>query len=377
MSQTRCFLGKKMPTPLELTSKFRALNEDLRIETGPNDAWLVLKAPQTSNRKSVREMLGFGDETLLLQSDAAHDNTETAGDSLASKIGESEIVIPTRTSLEFTTPKFDPVAVPLHDLLSAPNQSLEMIRIYINCYPWALKNRDSSGRLPLHVALDRDDCSCLIICELLQKFTRSAGLRDGDGRLPLFIACSRAKMNISVIKALLQAYPEAVAETSIGALPLHVLAHSGNSCPEMIRFLLAHYPDAASIPNNFGNLPLHYLCAIDNPFTESLRLLMRVYPEAVTFRNNYGETPIDRALAKYENSEAIRERMRLLLRSARTDCLSNDQLTLLRQLNWEARRIIIIMCVQFCAGQVAPSEKGLLHMYFACDGVWRHIIAYL
>lgn len=228
----------------------------------------------------------------------------------------------------------------------------------------------------MHLAIDRDDSSCLIVCELLRGYSESASIRDSVGNTPLFMGCSRPRMNVGVMKALYHAHPGSASSTCFGSLPLHGLTFSGNACPEAMKFLLSVNPLAASTPNNFGNLPLHYLCAMENPSTESVRLLMAAYPQAVTIKNNYDETPIERALQKYGNSEAVRERMRLLLRAAAPECLSEEQVQLVRQLNWEARRIIILMCVHF-VGQVHMDYEGLMHLYSACGGVWRHIIAYL
>ena len=101
-----------------------------------------------------------------------------------------------------------------------------------------------------------------------------------------------------------------------------------------------------------------------------------------------------RALSK-QNDEAMRERVRIMLRASHPAALDPNQHGLLRQLNWEARRVIILLCAELArrttgdgaagaagAGAQAGAEgdgiivgggrtKGLMDMYQSCDGVWR------
>jgi hypothetical protein len=73
--------------------------------------------------------------------------------------------------------------------------------------------------------------------------------------------------------------------------------------------------------------------------------------------------------------------------------LSSGQQSLLRQLNWEARRIVIVLCANLAkksrdsaqqasglSSEIAEAStdcKILMDMYYTCDGVWRDIIAFL
>jgi ankyrin repeat protein len=263
----------------------------------------------------------------------------------------------------------------LHELCNSVNPSIDMIRIYISTYPWSLKQKDASGNLPIHVALKRDDQAGLLICELLNKYPDGAKQRDSDGNLPLFLACRKQKVTASIIKALLQAYPAAAKVKAYGSLALHHLCQNGSATPDSIKVLIQANPVAVTSSNGFGNLPLHFICASDKAQVEATRILMNHYPAGITHLNKMNETPIARALKK-NGSDEMKERVRLLLRLADKKNLNEEQLELLRELNWSARRTVILLCAHFAQGN-DPNDRGLLHYYSACDGVFRHIINYL
>jgi len=263
----------------------------------------------------------------------------------------------------------------LHELCNHGNPSIEMIRIYLSTYPWSVKQKDTNGDLPLHVALKRDDPAALLICELLNKYPDGAKIKDCDGNLPLFLACRKQKVTTGIIKALLQAYPGAAMTKSFGSLALHHLCQNGNATPDAIRLLITANHSAVYTPNGFGNIPLHFICASSKPQVEATRILMNNYPTGITHLNKMNETPIARALKK-NNSDEMKERVRLLLRLADRNSLNEEQIELLRELNWGARKAVILLCAHFCKLN-DPRDRGLLHYYLACNGVFRHIINFL
>lgn len=232
----------------------------------------------------------------------------------------------------------------------------------------------------------------MVVCELLKKSPETAQIKDKNGDLPLFLACRRPKVNVNVLRALIQIYPSAAHVKSYGNTALHQLLQTGNASPENVKLILSCNPDAIRMQNSFGNLPLHYLCASDKPHILTVRTILDAYPKGITSVNKAGETPIQRALVK-NNDEAMRERVRIMLRASCSDALSSEQRNLLRQLNWEARRIVIVLCanlakkshcsVQLALGVAAEVSEAstdckiLMDMYYTCDGVWRDIIAFL
>lgn len=264
-----------------------------------------------------------------------------------------------------------------------------------------MKQRDLNGDLPLHVAIKRDEPSHMIVCELLHKCPETAQMKDINGEIPLFLACRRPKIHVGILRALLQVYPAAARLKMYGNTALHHLLHTGCATPENVRLLLAYHPEAVHTMNNFGNLPLHYLCASERPHVLTVRTVLSSYPAGITALNKSGETPIERALGK-QNDEEMRERVRIMLRASQPSALNATQKDLLRLLNWEARRVIIVLCVELArrnydrewvamaqegGGGAGEEEmiirgdrrrcKGLFDMYQSCDGVWRYIIAFL
>ncbi len=273
-----------------------------------------------------------------------------------------------------------------------------MLRIASSTNPAELRLRDTDGRLPLHASVDRDDPSPVIVRELLKLYPGAAKVKDSMGNLPLFLACRRKRVQTAVIRALLRAYPEAANTKIMGALALHHLLHTGSPSAESAQLLIDANPDGPKTSNAFGNLPLHYLCALSAPHIKTVRVVMAAYPQAVQTKNKRGETPISRALAGCaKNEEEIlvfkhkhrdrsnssssstsglttassgsdsdsdcgvdqeldeetdpalrRERVRLLLRICDKAELSDDQLELLRELNYEAHRTALLCFVSLC-----------------------------
>lgn len=66
----------------------------------------------------------------------------------------------------------------------------------------------------------------------------------------------------------------------------------------------------------------------------------------------------------------MKERIRLLLRLSDKALLNEEQLQLLRDFNWAARKAVILICA-------SKNDSGLLHCYSSCDGIFRHIIQFL
>lgn len=272
----------------------------------------------------------------------------------------------TNRTISLSTLKFDE----LSDIMLS-NPSIEMVRIFISMYPWSLKQKNANGDLPLHVCLKRDDHSSLLICELLHKFPKSASIKDSTNSLPLHLACRKHK-NTTCIKALLQHYPTAAHTKSFGSLPLHHLCQNPSASVESIKLLLQANPNAATIANSFGNLPLHFICASDKPQIEAIRILISRNPRALTHLNTMGETPISRALKKSSGNDEMKERIRLLLRLSDKAHLNDQQKQLLRDLNWAARKAVILICA---SKNDSLASSSLLHCYSSC--IFRHIIQFI
>lgn len=291
------------------------------------------------------------------------------------KLSPSSKMIKDRNGTAFTDSESGTTS--LHQMFSSSesNPSVEMLRIASSTNPLELRLKDKNGNLPLHIAVDKDDPSSVVVRELLNLFPGAAKVKDRMGNLPLFLACRRKRVQTSVIKAILKANPEAAKVKIMGAMALHHLLHTGSPSPESAQLLLDANPEAVRVPNAYGNLPLHYLCALETPHISTVRVIMSAYPGAVQVKNNRGETPITRALVgcaikplepqdEYkadgvgpgidqelcvDGDPALRrERVRLLLRVSDPQELSSDQKSLLRELNYEAHRTALLCFVSLC-----------------------------
>ena len=117
-------LQKHPSTPAQLTAKFRAYTEELRFATGPDDAWLVLKAPQ--RKKKCKQLLANDFRATAAASDAAS-TTNNSDVGLETKFGQ--VPHQQRAGGAVFRQKLDPVSIQLHDLCAASNPSLEMMRM--------------------------------------------------------------------------------------------------------------------------------------------------------------------------------------------------------------------------------------------------------
>jgi hypothetical protein len=137
---------------------------------------------------------------------------------------------------------------------------------------------------------------------------------------------------------------------------------------------------------------------------------LEAYPSAATYLNKVGKTPIDyffegiqlhkenveNVIQQLENSDELvssklkdsieiddsnhllmnaLDCMRILLFLPPLNYLNEDQRSLLRKLNWIARKNGVIASYSVVAGSNRASR--LCRLRQACLGVWQHIITFL
>lgn len=118
-----------------------------------------------------------------------------------------------------------------------------------------------------------------------------AELKDKNGRIPLHIVCGSeydASSN--------EAYPKgAEMQDKYESLPLHIACENEASLygPEVVKFLLEAYREAAQLHDRNGHTPLHCKLDIDNfvnykPSSIIVKLLLDAYPEAAKKRDHHG-----------------------------------------------------------------------------------------
>lgn len=84
----------------------------------------------------------------------------------------------------------------LHEMITIYTLCGDTVRVLLQSNPDAAKVEDNYGRLPLHVAVDRDQPWTDAIDRLVTAYPQALNRRDGGGRLPLHIAVDRQEPNI-------------------------------------------------------------------------------------------------------------------------------------------------------------------------------------
>ena len=212
------------------------------------------------------------------------------------------------------------------DLVSRSNSAGERHALFISCY--GNKLTQMHGRLALHAVIRDAEYSFaargfhppqnplrirLPLGKLtLQQFrhllsTLDAELirnRDESGKLPIHIACRR-KAPVEVLALIAE---QDVATLQIadhkGALPIHSLCGSGSPTEyASVRFLVEQGGVGTLAARNLdGAMPLHVFCESSNPSLRTVQYLIQAFPESVTVQTNAGQYPF--MFAARDTSEA-------------------------------------------------------------------------
>ncbi len=119
------------------------------------------------------------------------------------------------------------------------------------------KERDSTGRTPLHCAVSSVDSELSVVNAVAAVLKEAIAMPDNKGNLPLHLACSSG-LHPDIL-AILNRDGSVSRVNDDGELPLHRFL-GGNSGTAGVRYLLAAYENALFTPNSAGQLPLHCAC---------------------------------------------------------------------------------------------------------------------
>lgn len=84
----------------------------------------------------------------------------------------------------------------LHEMIALYSVCGDTVKVLLQSSPEAAHVEDAFGRLPLHVAVDRDMPWMDAVSRLIEAYPEALNRRDGGGRLPLHIAVDRQEPNI-------------------------------------------------------------------------------------------------------------------------------------------------------------------------------------
>jgi len=201
---------------------------------------------------------------------------------------------------------------PLHLILSGEGRGryppIDIVEIFINYAPEAVKIRDAKGRLPIHMAYQYGHLLDAMRI-LLEAYPKSIFVMDNEGWLPIQYACWWSG-SFQALNPLLQADPESIdypestlvvynngdvplISTSFnraaahkderGMLLLHHLAGYDKFTEDLFIFLFGSYPEAIAVPDNHGLLPFHHACISAASSVETLMLFLKRYPASLVF----------------------------------------------------------------------------------------------
>jgi len=188
----------------------------------------------------------------------------------------------------------------LHEMITIYTLCGDTVRVLLQASPEAARVEDSYGRLPLHVAVDRDQPWIDAIQRLVSAYPQALNSRDGIGRLPLHIAVDRQQPHPDVVRLLLRYHPQsAMARRGVGRLPIHYAIFADKPCIDVVQALLQSCPECAQTVDVYGRLPLHY--AVDKaaaPDLNIVRCLLETYPEGAAIRDSHQRLPLTVALER-------------------------------------------------------------------------------
>lgn len=185
--------------------------------------------------------------------------------------------------------------------------SIEVMRFVLEQNHGALHEKDPTGNLPIHCAVEHY-ASYEVISLLLGRRRNGLNVKNFAGHTPLHIACSR---NPGVIMRyhtyLLNANN---VKDDEGNFPLHLACFSNANFMAGSHLLID--PDTLQAPNDKGNLPLHMACA-GRATLETINKLLTVYRDAAKVQNKDGYLPLHLACERSEHTESLLGIIEILL----------------------------------------------------------------
>jgi ankyrin repeat protein len=156
---------------------------------------------------------------------------------------------------------------------------------------------------PLHFVGERTPTD--VVQFLANKDPTLVREEDDDGMFPLHAAI-RNGADLGAVQILYDKYPRAIVrfDKCLGRLPLHHAAERAK--PDVVKFLLSRYKDAARAPDKGTfSLPLHVAAARRVASKRVVRRLVKAWPVAIHEKNRKGLTPLQVAQASGVHDAAV------------------------------------------------------------------------
>jgi ankyrin repeat protein len=166
----------------------------------------------------------------------------------------------------------------------------------LRAYPQAAEiPTGGTGELALHLCCRNYFCTLPILRVVLKANPEALQTPTAGGKLPIHIACERQYMERLAVKRKRQTETDRCADRS-------------NSCSSdnIIRFLVAAFPDSLTYFDNAGELPLHTAIRGYQSVT-TIKYLLEVFPQSIEFVDDGGRTALHHAVsAKVPNLDTIK-----------------------------------------------------------------------
>ena len=151
--------------------------------------------------------------------------------------------------------------LPIHfyfeQVTSSPYQNMKincedeetLLYCLIDAYPDGLKQVNSEGSLPLHLAC-KNGARFPLILKLVNEYSRGLNIMDDYKRMPLHWSCGRI-INKSVVSLLLEECPEAASiRDTYGLTPMNLLRYF--NAPAVVEDIIGMIPEQCSPPTLYS-----------------------------------------------------------------------------------------------------------------------------
>ena len=177
----------------------------------------------------------------------------------------------------------------------------EQLMLKLESNPDVLRQTEDNGKTLLHHAIDywRSFDFCKVIISNNPDLVKIPG--GEDTLLPIHAACNLGVSHTELIKFLIAQYPESVnIPDANGCYPVHSYVVSNGGRLDVLQLLLKCDEKALSTPNIYGDIPLHNAVKkIDS--VDDVKELFNAYPQALYSKDENGDTPLDIARFFHEN----------------------------------------------------------------------------
>jgi ankyrin repeat protein len=171
--------------------------------------------------------------------------------------------------------------------------SPEVVMKILDTCPQAAAEKDESGRLPLHMALDCEQVVPCVILRLLDVNPSAAANKDNKGNYPLHRALTRRNLDVEILTKVLDAYPQAAKEKNKDLkLPVHLAIGNAYIDKAVVDVIMHTSRDVLSEKDKDGNTILHL--ALNNPVINNTVIdkLLELFPDATRMKDIYGNYPL-------------------------------------------------------------------------------------